>query len=369
MYSCFRQTPIWRMASECPQEPRSGSRDLLTACMSGSWGNVAALLEAGANLFCSDKGGRNVLHFACMGNNVEVAENIVKRKKEGAHLLICEESRDVATPLGMACSQSRLELVKLFVNHGPNQVGLLALHRACKEGKREVVRCLLSLEQNIDINAEDYVTRDSPLHVAIANGCIEVVKMLLDKNADVNHTNRYGYTPLHQAVLKKNPYILHRILKRDPDLNVADTNGDSPLHLACMTNSQLAVDALIDHKATLDTENRDGYTPLHIACINGRTHIIEMLFTAGANINFSGRIKKTPLYVACQHGQDDVVSLLLEGKADVTQGLSPIQIAAQKKYLTIVDMLMKHIDSQSVPEKVRTRLLSGMQVPTSGELS
>ena len=41
---------------------------------------------------------------------------------------------------------------------------------------------------------------DTPLHSACDNGWIEIVKLLVEKNADVNKSNMDWITPLHIAL-------------------------------------------------------------------------------------------------------------------------------------------------------------------------
>ena len=42
----------------------------------------------------------------------------------------------------------------------------------------------------------------TPLHMAVRENCTEVVQILLENKADVNHMNPHGGTPLFEAVDK-----------------------------------------------------------------------------------------------------------------------------------------------------------------------
>ena len=42
----------------------------------------------------------------------------------------------------------------------------------------------------------------TPLHMAVRENCTEVVQLLLENKADVNHMNPHGGTPLFEAVDK-----------------------------------------------------------------------------------------------------------------------------------------------------------------------
>lgn len=56
---------------------------------------------------------------------------------------------------------------------------------------------------NEDIKTDDVNKRDShrrtPLHLAVLNGDVNLVKKLLERNADVNIVDDVGSNPLHRA--------------------------------------------------------------------------------------------------------------------------------------------------------------------------
>jgi ankyrin repeat protein len=61
---------------------------------------------------------------------------------------------------------------------------------------KEVAKLLLAKSANI--HARDN-NSETALHRAVAGGQTDIVKMLINNGADVNTTNKYGYTPLLTA--------------------------------------------------------------------------------------------------------------------------------------------------------------------------
>jgi ankyrin repeat protein len=63
---------------------------------------------------------------------------------------------------------------------------------------------------------------DAPLLVAAANNCVDTVRVLLDKGADVNAKDGDGWTPLIKAASGGFTDLAHLLLDRGADIDVAD---------------------------------------------------------------------------------------------------------------------------------------------------
>ena len=85
---------------------------------------------------------------------------------------------------------------KFTISDTQNQYCLIkevVLNYACKSGNLEIVKLLI--KDNININLKDTINR-TPLRRAAKNGHLEIVKLLIKKNADPNIEDRHGLTPL-----------------------------------------------------------------------------------------------------------------------------------------------------------------------------
>jgi len=74
------------------------------------------------------------------------------------------------------------------------------LHTAIRSGDIEIVKLLL--ENQANPATTDNGNLESALHIAAAKGNKEMVELLLANKADVNAKSRDGSTPLHTAVTK-----------------------------------------------------------------------------------------------------------------------------------------------------------------------
>jgi ankyrin repeat protein len=80
----------------------------------------------------------------------------------------------------------------------------------------------------VNIHQASSVTYPSPLHAAIVNNKLQVVRWLIKHGADCNTRNRDGQTALQYAVTEGSLDVLRALLQeRGASLEVLDDYGDS----------------------------------------------------------------------------------------------------------------------------------------------
>ncbi|KAG2373377.1 hypothetical protein C9374_012243 [Naegleria lovaniensis] len=80
----------------------------------------------------------------------------------------------------------------------------------------------------------------TPLYAACNFGLYEVVKLLIEKGAHVNHINHgYGedWGPLHVAIYHKHKDVIALLVQNNADLNYKEKYGRTPLDLAKQVNA------------------------------------------------------------------------------------------------------------------------------------
>jgi peptidoglycan/LPS O-acetylase OafA/YrhL len=101
------------------------------------------------------------------------------------------------------------------------------LWKACAAGDHDLVRRLL--DDGTDVNAPDPVLGVTPLSYAAIFGRDEVMKLLVQRGADVKRTNRDGGTALHGAAFLGRAGIVRELLKAGADAKRKNERGETAL--------------------------------------------------------------------------------------------------------------------------------------------
>lgn len=153
------------------------------------------------------------------------------------------------------------------------------------------------LDMGIQVNGRHY-RRMTPLHIAVFNENIEIIKLLIDRGAKVNLRNKDGNTALNiSTLINTDIEIIKLLLNSAADPNIGDLAKNTPLHRA--TKPEIA-EILIDSGASIDAKNSSGNTPLHNAVLRffGVTtdslNFIKTLIDSGADTNIKNNLGFTP---------------------------------------------------------------------------
>jgi ankyrin repeat protein len=124
--------------------------------------------------------------------------------------------------------------------------------------------------------------QNAEIHKAAYNGDIKRVQELLSKGVNPDARDSYGGTALHAAMFQKNMEIVKLLLDYNFDVNaVGPQNGYTPLHDAVWASNIEAVRILLDRNARTDIKGKDGLTPFAKAQKEGKSDIVKLFESRG----------------------------------------------------------------------------------------
>jgi ankyrin repeat protein len=145
--------------------------------------------------------------------------------------------------------------------------------------------------------------------LASDTGHVEVVKLLLEKSADMSVASNEGWTPLSSASRSGNIDVVKLLLKKGADVTVANIGGWTPLYLASDGGHLEVVKLLLEKGAEADSKHpKYGRTALSYAAGNRLEGAVVLRAKHGCGSLFYRRTYHDGIYL---------VILRLEARAGI----------------------------------------------------
>ena len=142
----------------------------------------------------------------------------------------------------------------------------------------------------------------------------KLANAVTSKNVDTRDED--GRTPLMHAVLaaKSDPDIVRLLIDRGADVNAADKKGWTALHFAAQAGNAELVRTLLESGAKPDPRDSDGATPLWRNLMSSTSmDIVRALVEAGADPNANDKTgTSSPLSLAQLMGNKEAEDLMLK---------------------------------------------------------
>ncbi|SFL59437.1 Ankyrin repeat-containing protein [Paenibacillus sp. 1_12] len=164
----------------------------------------------------------------------------------------------------------------------------------------------LLIKAGADVNAEDK-NGITPLMTVAGRGMPEIVQDLLVHGANPKAKSHYGFTPLRAAVLpmftnyrQETVDITKLLLAANADVNAIDDEGNSPLLVASVyaSISKPVMLLLLEGGADVKTTDKNLRTALHYCVRGGDADLISKLIEHGVPVDSKDVEGNTPLYYA-----------------------------------------------------------------------
>ena len=202
------------------------------------------------------------------------------------------------------------------------------LVRAAGEGNLAEVQAALS--RGGDVNAQEELAGRTALMAAAAAGRLEVVKLLIDKSANLQAKDSGGWTALMVAVREERTDVVRALLEKGADPNVRDNCGWTPLMVASLEGQRDIVALLLERKADLNARCSDDRTALMYAVGNDHIETVKLLLTKGADFEVTDANGWTVLMYAKKNANERIMEMVRGAMAGRAQAghTTPDQEAA-----------------------------------------
>jgi len=118
----------------------------------------------------------------------------------------------------------------------------------------------------------------TPIMAAVINNHYDIVKILIDNNADLKQVDANGATALTHAVSAKNDTrIAHLLIDAGSDINHKDNFGFSILHIVITRGHFEILQKLVEQNVNINSRLPNGEHPRDLAISLNRDNMIPLL--------------------------------------------------------------------------------------------
>ena len=174
------------------------------------------------------------------------------------------------------------------------------------------------LDLGYDVNGPGGIY-GTALVAAARNGDEEMVRLLVDKGADVNCFGGLAVAnPLQAACSSGSEPLVRFLIRKGAEVNPKlDGKGhDTPLQVACESGDENFVRLLLESGADINARQGGYGYALQAAAARGHHQIVGLLLKEGANVNARGGHYGTALEASAARGSERIARLLLDSGAD-----------------------------------------------------
>jgi ankyrin repeat protein len=311
----FGQTPL-RLAVTVRQtnmveflETHGAKWDEVSAVMAGRADALREILKQRPAAVSGAALGKGLAHIAAANGDVDILKMLIAANCD----LQAQDSWGLS-PLGYALIKKRTDAVKLLLQHGAKENFFDAIY----VNDLKTVSALLAQDKSLAKSQNKMHT--SAVEITAAAGYADILKLLLKNGAPVDTAGSVdkrnpfgGRNPLHLAAFHNQTNALAILIRAGADVNLTDRRGFTPLHWAAMRGAAEAAALLLKHKADPNSHVAQpvsasgpdffmrpglsvvGDAPLHLAALTGQTNVIQLLLKSKADVNVMNAMSQTAL--------------------------------------------------------------------------
>ncbi len=193
----------------------------------------------------------------------------------------CSDPDRPSIPFHLALQRGDLDQIERHIFWGTdiNQAdpnGQMPLHVAAEKGRPIVTELLL--QHGAEIEGRDG-TNHTPLHTAVMSGRTQVAELLIKEGAELN-PDRLLADSVRNNIADRD--VIRLLLQKGADINHVSANGITPLLEAISQGNRVLVKLLITNGSNVNQPGGSGQLPLQLAIQKNDSSIIRLLKKNGA---------------------------------------------------------------------------------------
>uniref|UniRef100_UPI0037E7D91D ankyrin repeat and SOCS box protein 15-like n=1 Tax=Semicossyphus pulcher TaxID=241346 RepID=UPI0037E7D91D len=154
------------------------------------------------------------------------------------------------------------------------------------------------------------------LTLAVKDGLVENVKMLLKHGASPHTTNSRNESPLLLAVRAGSYQMVSSLIAGGARVGQVCLKKGAAMHEASMAGCVQVMELLLQNGGQVSETDQHGVTPLGIAAEYSHPEVLELLIKHGADVNAQAPNGDSVLYDAAGSGNPDCINILLQHGAN-----------------------------------------------------
>ncbi|VDI38292.1 Hypothetical predicted protein [Mytilus galloprovincialis] len=224
---------------------------LAFACIDNKIELINTLLNLGADINKQGLLGFTPLHISCDSEADQAVLDLLLKNKP----CINKRRFDGATPLLFALYENNREAVKVLLSQSADcNIGLYD-SQAIKDGIREAEK----------LTGKPFESEENYWLRWFSKRCQSSVVDYVNQEPTKITNIIGGATPLHLMCFRNDIDMIRLLLERNSDINIRKEDGSTPLFVACLLGFIDIATILLEHGANRDICRNDGTSPLDIA--------------------------------------------------------------------------------------------------------
>jgi len=200
--------------------------------------------------------------------------------------------------------------------------GITALMYAAQMGDTLLIKLLVLNGADLELTSVENTT---PLMVAVLNQQFGAAHLLLKREANPDHQDKYGGTSIIYASAMNDYAMADLLLFFGATDSLKDLNGNDAMMTAVSLGHLETADVLLQNGIYPDNRDKKQRTPLMVAAQQGNIEMLNLLLENGAEKELTDYRNYTPLAHAIRSEEKNVARVLVDSGANVNHFISRSQ--------------------------------------------